>query len=408
MHWKLAALNLFRNKARTFLTLSAISFGCAALIVAGGFMQDSVTQMKENYIRAFLGHIRVVRKGYFEKGLLEPYAHMISDASTLKERLLKVPGVIGVSPRLEFPGLLSTGDTTLPFLSQAVEPEMEQRMSLNFRMLQGSNLSIDDHYQLIIGRGLAEALGAKPGDQLTILVNTAHGGMNAMDMTVKGIFNTISKEFDDHYIRVTLPDGQKLMRTDQVQTMTLFLQNTDDTDRICENLRALFKQENLDLDVKPWHALPDADFVNKLVPFYDVFFGVLKFVIVMMVIFGIFNTINTSVLERIGEIGTLGALGSSRREILRLFIMEGFLLGLAGGILGVTSGVVVSKCISLMGIPMPIAPGTTMRWISHIELVPRACFSAGLLVVVSSLLSTCYPAWKAARLDIAEALRHNV
>jgi len=408
MVWKLAALNLFRNKARSFLTLSAISFGCAALIIAGGFLQDSLTQMKENYIRSFLGHIRVVKKGFFEKGLLDPYAYMIADPSSLVQKISALPGVAAVTPRLEFPGLLSTGDTTLPFIAQAVEPDTEQRVSLNFRILQGANLSSHDSYDVILGRGLAETLSAKPGDKVTLLVSTAHGGINAMDLTVKGVFHTISKSFDDRAIRVVLATGQKLLRTDSVHTVTVFLSQTDDTDRICDQLRALFQKDHLDLDAKPWHELPDADFVNKLVPFYGVFFGVLRFIIVMMVVFSIFNTINTSVLERIGEIGTLGALGTSQRSILKLFLAEGFLLGIFGAVLGVMAGIFLGRVISWIGIPMPIAPGTTMRWISKIEIVPSACVSAGALVIVAALLSTFYPALKAAKLELAEALRHNV
>jgi len=408
MVWKLAALNLFRNRTRSFLTLTAISFGCASLILAAGYIQDVITQMQESYIRAFLGHIRVVKKGFYEKGLLDPYAYMIPDASSLVQKISAFPGVIAATPRLEFPGLLSTGNSTIPFIAQAVEPDTEQRVTLNFVIRQGANLVSRDRYGVLLGRGIAETIQAKPGDKVTLLVTTARGGMNAMDVTVKGIFHTASKDFDDRAVRVVLATGQKLLRTNDVHTVTVFLAKTADTDRIRAQLRDLFQKDHLDLDAKPWYDLPEADFVIKVVPFYGVFFGVLQFIIVMMVIFGIFNTINTSVLERIGEIGTLGAIGTSRHAILKLFLAEGFLLGAFGAVVGVIGGVLLARLISWHGIRMPVSPGTTVRWTTRIQVVPSACVSAGVLVIIAAVSSTFYPALKAAKLDIAEALRHNI
>jgi putative ABC transport system permease protein len=72
MYIKLAFKNIFRNKARTLITLGAISFGCISLIITGGFMEDSFTQMREGYIRGFLGHIQAYKKGYLTRELQGP------------------------------------------------------------------------------------------------------------------------------------------------------------------------------------------------------------------------------------------------------------------------------------------------------------------------------------------------
>jgi putative ABC transport system permease protein len=79
-----------------------------------------------------------------------------------------------------------------------------------------------------------------------------------------------------------------------------------------------------------------------------------------------------------------------------------------GAVIGLIGGYIMSVVISSIGIPMPIAPGTTMQWISHIEFVPMDYVLTALLVIIAALVSTYYPARKAAKLDIAEALRHNV
>jgi putative ABC transport system permease protein len=408
MLWKLAFRNIFRNRTRSLITLSAIAVACASLIITAGFIADSVSQLQENFIRSLLGHLRVARRGYFEKGLADPYSYMISDYPGIIRRIKSFPNIIEVTPRLEFPGLLSTGQSTLAFLSQAVDPQAEERVNLNFEMREGHNLTSHGDFEVIVGRGLAEAMGIHAKDSVTLVGNTTRGGINAIDVTVAGVFRTVSKEFDDHAVRVSLGTAQRLLRTPDVQTLTVILKKTEDTDRLCSAIGRLFQKEALDLEVRPWHKLPAADFVVKLVPYYDRLFGVLRAIILVMVILSIFNTMNMAVLERIGEIGTIAALGTRRRNILKLFIAEGALLGLLGAAMGLVIGMAGAKLISWMGIPMGTPPGSTINWIARIRIVPSVCLSACASVFLIAIVSAVLPALKAARLEIADALRHNL
>jgi len=116
---------------------------------------------------------------------------------------------------------------------------------------------------------------------------------------------------------------------------------------------------------------------------------------------------NMAVLERIAEIGTIMALGTRRRGILKLFLCEGLALGIIGGIIGVTSGIFITYLISKIGIPMPPAPNITFEWFSRPMIVPSMAVFAFMLSVITSLVSSLYPAYKASRLEVAEALRHT-
>jgi putative ABC transport system permease protein len=115
-----------------------------------------------------------------------------------------------------------------------------------------------------------------------------------------------------------------------------------------------------------------------------------------------------NVLERTGEIGTLLALGFKRKKILYLFAIEGLVLGLAGASLGLVSGYGLAELISAIGIPMPPPPGMEEGYTGEIRVTITVLMNAFLIAFVTTLLAGLYPAWKASRLPIVDALRHNI
>ncbi|TSA06330.1 MAG: ABC transporter permease [Deltaproteobacteria bacterium] len=411
LNLKLAFRNVFRNRVRSLITLAAIAFGCISLIIAGGFFEDTFMQMREAYIHGHLGHIQVYKKGYLEKGNTRPFDYMIEHPEKVKELIASVDHVKFITPRISFSGLLSTGENTISILGQGVDPIGEKTIgiiegaSAGVAIEAGENLSSDDMYDVVIGTGLAKAMGSKVGDFIILVSNTVGGALNALDMKVKGVFFTASKEFDDRALRMPITAAQALLRTDGVQTLVVLLDKTEHTDTVKNSLMDLFKNKNLDLELKPWYEM--ADFYNKTVELYGRQFFVLKLIIAIIVVLSIFNTINMSVWERAREIGTIMALGSKRYEVLKLFLLEGLILGILGGLLGIIVGTGLAYVISFIGIPMPPPPGANINWVAHIRVVPKLLFSSFLIALISSLLSSFYPAFKASRLVIADALRHS-
>ncbi|MBW2663516.1 MAG: ABC transporter permease [Deltaproteobacteria bacterium] len=408
---KLAVRNVFRNKVRSLITLAAIAFGCISLIIAGGFFEDTFLQMRESVIHSNLGHIQIYKKGYIEKGSAKPFDYMIENPDEIEKLISSIEHVELITPRITFSGLMSTGENTVSIFCQGINPEGEQAISVietvkgatsGLAIEAGENLSQNDMYNVILGRGLAKAMGSKVGDFIILVCNTVGGALNAMDMKVKGTFFTISKEFDDRAVRMPIAAAQTLLRTDKVQTLVVLVDKTENTDQVKKQLLYLVKDK--DLELKPWYEL--ADFYNKTVELYGRQFLVLKFIIAIIVILSIFNTINMSIWERTREIGTIMALGSRRREVLKLFLLEGLVLGILGGLIGIAAGTVLAYLISLVGIPMPPPPGATVGWTAHIKIVPQLLIASFSIALISSLVSSFYPAFKASRLIIADALRH--
>ena len=129
--------------------------------------------------------------------------------------------------------------------------------------------------------------------------------------------------------------------------------------------------------------------------------------IAIIIVLGITNTMMMTVMERTGEIGTSMALGAKRVQILRRFIAEGMIIGVLGGIAGVLVGLALAAAISKIGIPMPPPPGATRGYSAAILVTWPLVVNALVLAVVTTLVAGLYPAFKASRMNIVDALRRN-
>src|SRR5690242_20113077 len=108
----LALRNVLRNPRRSAISLAAVGFGVAAVIVAGGFVDSLLVKLREDTIYSQLGHIQIRDSRFSELGLSEPYAHLLpTDAESLAS-IAHLPGVRVVTPRLTISGLISVGETT--------------------------------------------------------------------------------------------------------------------------------------------------------------------------------------------------------------------------------------------------------------------------------------------------------
>lgn len=404
LYLKIAFRNIFRNKVRSYITLGAIAFGCISLILTGGFINDTFIKLRESLIHSQFGHIQIYKEGYFEKGSSKPFDYLIENYRDLEKHIRDIPHVKNIANRLQFSGLLSNGENTISFLGQGVDPEGEKELSTWIKIEYGEMISTNDAYGAILGRGLAASLDAKVGDFLTILTNTRDGAINAIDIEVKGIFYSFAKEYDDRVLKLPLDTAQKLLYFNAVQAMVVLLDETESTDAVKMALANMFEENRFSLEVKTWADL--ADYYNKLVELYKRQFGVLKFIISIVVVLSIINTMSMSIFERTREIGTIMAMGTKKNEVLSMFMLEGLVLGWLGGSLGVVLGIVSAKIISYIGIPMPPAPGSTVGYVASIGIFPGVIIFAFLFSVVTALAGSFYPSFKASRLNISEALRY--
>ena len=404
MNIKIAARSVFRNKRRTVITLLSIIFGCVAIIVFGGFVDYSMWGLRESTIHSRLGHLQVYKAGYSEKGGTNPLAYTIEDYPRIRSIIEDEDHVDFVTSRLEFSGLIGGAENSVICVGKGVEPEKERELGITVSIVEGEDLSSEEPEEGIIGKGLAEGLGVNIDDYLTILTSTAEGALNAVDLKLRGIFRTGVKEYDDVAVMVPMELAKTLLYTENVQSIVVVLDKTENTDLVADNLRKEFSQANLDLEIKTWSDL--ATFYHQVVQLYGGIFWVVRLIILIIVIFSIANTMTMSVFERMREIGTIRAMGTKRRGVLSLFLMEGLILGALGGALGLAFGIIAAKLISIKGIYIPPPPTMTEGYTALINIVPKDLIFAFSLAVGTSLVSSIYPAFKAARLKVVDALRY--
>ena len=397
--------NLTRNRRRAALALLTVSFGVIAMVLADGFVQWIFWAMRESAIQSRLGHVQIAEKGYFRDGLADQWAYLLPEHPDRIASLEGVPGVKLVTPRLLFSGLVSHGETSVSFLGEGVVPAKETELNKHLHVVKGHDLESADARQVLLGRGLARNLDVVPGDSVVLMANTASGGINAVELTVAGLFITASEAFDQSALRIPMDIASELVRAKGAHVWVVLLESTELTDALLPVIRARFNTRGEEFDVVPWTEL--ADFYNKTVQLFSRQMDVVRLVIGLIIVFSISNMLVMGVLERTAEIGTLMALGYRKKRILQLFVTESLLLGCAGGALGVLLGVGLALVVSWVGIPMPPPPGMEIGFTAEIRLTWELVLKGFVVAIVTTALAGLYPAWKASRLEVVNALRHS-
>lgn len=399
---RIALRNVLRQRRRSGVAIVAIAFGVIAMMLAGGFIEWIFWAAREGTAVTQLGHIQVVKPGYHRDGQSDPYAYLLPAAAPALDAIAKQPEVRAIAPRLNLNGLISHGDDTLTFLALGVDPARDPSL-LYLIIPEGDNLSPADPEGILIGTGLAANLGVGVGDRVVLLANTATGGINAVEARIRGLASTSMKTYDDTMLWIPIDLARRLLRVGGAHVWVVSLHDTNKTDAIHAMLTA--DPGLRDFEITPWHRL--ADFYNKTVRLLSRQIDVVQFIIAAIILIGITNTMTMNVMERTVEIGTAMALGARRRRILGLFLLEGLTLGAVGGVSGIVLGYGLAELISYIGIPMPPSPGMSRGFTAAIIVTPQIVVQALLLAVVTTLLASLYPAWRASRLVIVDALRRN-
>lgn len=398
----LGARSVLRQKRRSAFGICAVAFGLVALILGGGFIEWIFWAMREGTIQSGVGHIQIVRPKFFDDGLSDPFKFLLPENASDRTAIEAMAGVKVIAPRLSLSGLASFGETTVSFIAEGVDPAKEAAFA-RLLIAEGEPLAAEDSKGIIMGRGLALNLNVKVGDNVVLLVNTPSGGINAVDAKVRGLFSTVSKAYDDSAIRMPLSMAHGLLRISGVHKWVVVLDATERTDPTLAALKQRFAGQSLEF--VSWQEL--ADFYNKMVTLVSRQLAIVYLIIAVIIVLSISNTLTMSVIERTGEIGTAMALGQTRANVLRQFLTEGVMLGVIGAAFGGCAGLVLAYIVSKIGIPMPPPPGQSEGYTGEIRVTAGLVGSALTLALTTTLLASLYPAWKASRLLIVNALRHN-
>ena len=372
----------------------------------GGFIQFSFEGLRENTIRTQLGHIQIYAEGYGENRISNPASALIVNPEEVSKPVAALPGVATVTHRLSFSGLGGAGDAIANMSVIGVDLESEQYFSDFEILVEGRRLRVGDTEAGLIGEELQKGLGVEIGDWVTVLTNSLDGIINTIDFQVTGIVRTGSKEYDSVFVKIPIELAQRARETTKVERIIVLLERTESLPDIEPKIIKILSGSDRNFEIRRWNDL--AGFYESVVSLYTGIFKVFAGIIGVVVMFSVANTMTMAVFERAGEIGALRAIGVRGSTLIKMFLLEGIVIGLLGSVLGILlSWLTVGAVKVAGGIPMPPPPGMSLGYQAYFNVTDDILLKAFLVVMFSTLLSSIYPAVSASRVKIVDALRKS-
>jgi putative ABC transport system permease protein len=409
MKWlALAWRNVLRNRRRTLLTTAIFATGTLAVLSAFGFVIASFHGLREATIAAQVGHLQIGAAGQFDSFERKPLSTAMDPAQVEQARRIldARPEVRYAMRRLNFEGLIASGERTLATVGSGVEPELETRLSGAFsQVVEGEALTAestgDEAMQVLVAVDLARALGVKPGDRVTVMSTTERGGLNGVDLRVQGLYRTGVPELDRRAVLLPLPAAQALLDTDKVSRLVTVLDRTEHTDAVVAALRKALPG----MEVRGWEAL--ATFYGQVVSLYGNLFTVLGVIIGLVVLLSVSNAMLMSLMERVREQGTLLAIGIPAHRVVKNFLTEGAIVGLLGALMGIVLAAAVAFAVNLAGIEMPPPPGRTTPYPLLIFVDPAAYAIVALGMVAVGVLAAGLSQASIRHMSVLQQLTHT-
>jgi putative ABC transport system permease protein len=401
----LALRNLARQRRRSALMGTVVAFGFAAFALAGGFIAQTFDALKEGSIQR-VGHLQVVDRRAVDKSEESTLEFGLKDGEKARSIAAKDPAVAAVLPRIDFVGLASNGAKSAPFLGVGVDPDPEAKATAAGELVTaGRYLSEDAGDDVVLGSGLAAGLGVGLGDRLTLMASTPDGSLNAVDAVVVGLVDVHIKELNDRYLAGGVELVSRLLQSSGVVSrLVIFLKSEADEDAAAARLSSALNAAGFPAAILRWRNL--ATFYGQVRMLYIGIFGFVGTVLVVIVILSAAIVMTMAVTERTREIGTLRALGTRPSGIRNLFLAEGFLLALAGCLVGAAFALAVRAALNASGIVLPPAPGATRGFAIVVKLYPLAYGVGFASMLITMTVASFFPARRAARMSIVDALAH--
>jgi len=397
-----------RNHFISFISIASmlgIAVGVWALIVVLSVMNGFQKEVRAR-ILGVVAHVQISG----EDNRLANWKEVAREASAN-------PEVTAAAPYVNGQGLLMFGSSVRGVVVRGVVPELEQRVvEIGTHMVAGRLDSlVPGEFGIVLGTGLARALGANVGNKIALiapqgLVTPAGIVPRIKQFTVTGIFRIDYSEYDSGLALIHLADAQKLYGMgDAVSGVRLKLK---DLFQSREVTRDLFTRLRGDLYISDW-TRSNANYF-RAVQIEKTMMFIILLLIVLVAAFNSVSTLVMAVTDKQADIAILRTLGASPGGIMKIFIIQGAVIGLLGTFLGVASGIPTALNIDVIVPFLERLSGihflsSEVYYITELpsDLQRGDVIAITLVSLVLSLVATLYPSWRAARVNPAEALRYE-
>jgi ABC-type lipoprotein release transport system permease subunit len=396
--------NLWRNKRRTFITISSIVFAVVIASFMRGMQLGSYDKMLNDAIKSTTGHLSIMDKDFWDsKTLINSFEY----TRELDSLIASDPHIKIRAPQIMSGSLASSGRNTRGVLVMGVDPEVEdQRSGLRSKIVDGQYLE-QNGSGVVIGEMLAKYLHLKVGDSLVVLGQGYMGITAADELEVIGIFDHPMSMINKRFIYVNLNTAKELFYMDgRLTSVDLVLDdyhNLDDA--ILKYVSAL---DTSVYDVRSWKSM------NKVLLQQiesDNFFGIIIIGILYLVIgFGIFGTVLMMVMERRREFSVMMALGLRPGRLIRIVLIETVMMGAIGALIGLALSFPVLYYFHLNPIPITGANAEIYREfnldpILEVAIKPASLIWQFFIVLILSIVAAVGPVKSISKFNFVSIIR---
>jgi lipoprotein-releasing system permease protein len=334
----------------------------------------------------------------------------------LAKTLLDVPQIKAVAPFVSTQGLLTHEGQVLPILLTGILPHQEEALThLTDKLLAGSVNDLE-HFGIILGKGLADRLGVMVGDKVTIMIPQATvtpAGMlpRFKRFTVRGVFTAgTGFNFDAQLAFIHMNDAQKLMQYgDKVSGVNMRIKQVYQAPELSHEL-ALRLGEGYEISnwTQQYGAFFQAVKMEKTMMFF------ILLLIIAVAAFNLVSSLVMAVNDKRAEIAILRTIGASPSHILWVFIVQGMMVGIVGTLIGLIGGIILAKNAKAIvnGLQSFFHVKVLSSSIYFVDQLPSKImfhdlWQIAVMALLMSFLATIYPAWRASKTVIAEALHYE-
>ncbi|MFC5510269.1 lipoprotein-releasing ABC transporter permease subunit [Massilia jejuensis] len=400
-----------RNRFISFISMisvAGIALGAAALIVVLSVMNGFQKEVTDRML-SVLAHIEI----YDVRGAMPDWRAVERDAARNR-------AVVAAAPFADVQGMLLRDGVMKPVLLRGILPAQEAGVSEVARQMRRGRLDqlTPGSMHIVLGSALAKSLDVGVGERVTMLLGSVGGGAGAggsgagprtQTFTVVGLFEAGHYEFDSTLAFANLDDAVAAARADGPAGVRLRLRDMHAAPQVAAELRAALSG---DVVMRDWSQV-NAIWFAAVQSQKRMMFIILAMIIAVAA-FNLVSTLVMTVKDKQSDIAILRTLGASPRSIMKIFIVQGTLVGLLGSALGVLLGVTVALNVDVIvpAIERVLGVQFLSKEIYLISEIPSELrwpdvASIGALAVVLAFLSTLYPSWAAARVKPAQALRYE-
>jgi lipoprotein-releasing system permease protein len=388
----------------SLISVAGIALGVAALIIVLSVMNGFQKQVTDRML-SVLAHIEV----FDDSGSMPDWRASAKEA-------LRNPNVLGAAPFVETQGLLVRDGVMRPSIVRGVLPGEEDNVSTVARQVRAGSFDAlkPGSFNIVLGYALARALGVGLGDKVTMVLaqgQVTPAGMvpRTRSFTVAGIFEAGHFDFDAALSFIHVEDAQRLERLPAPSGLRLRIANMREAPEVAEQLKG---QMTGDLTVRDWPKL-NANWYAAVQTEKKMMFIILTLIIAVAA-FNLVSSLVMTVTEKQADIAILRTLGSSPQSIMKIFMVQGGVIGVLGTLAGVGMGVAVSLNIDVIVpfIERLLGVEFLSKDIYLISTVPSDLHGPdvaiiGVISVLLAFAATVYPSWAASTVKPAEALRYE-